>query len=168
MTVADQMREHQGRCQPHLLRLRMLARCEAGTALPWRVAAEVREATSAVIAEAEAASRAALAAMAGTRRQAEDETFLWVRLTRLARAADEAADAAHGRDASGLRRHLGRFDALTDALWTVQHAVCVQAPAAPGQPALPAGRQVPARVHRGCRHASGSPAHTSAVSYLCS
>jgi len=62
MTFADRMRDHQGRCQPHLLRLRILARGEAGTACPSQVTAEVRDATNAIIAEAEAAGRASLAA----------------------------------------------------------------------------------------------------------
>jgi hypothetical protein len=137
MTFADQMRDHHSRCQPHLLRLRMLARSEAGAPLPRQVTAEVREATNAIIAETEAAGRAALAAMAGSRRHPEAETFLWVRLARLARAADEAVDAALGADASRLRRHLGRFDALTAATWTVQHAVHAQAPPAAPSPAIP-------------------------------
>jgi len=62
MTCADQIREHQARCQPHLLRLRLLARGEARTTAPRQIAAEVREATNAVLAEAEAAIRTALAA----------------------------------------------------------------------------------------------------------
>ncbi len=130
MTFTDRMRdqrgqiqEHQGRCQPHLVRLRMLARGEAGTVLPRQVTAEVRKATNAVIAEAEAASRAALAGEADSRRQLEKETFLLVRLARLAGAADEAVDAARGGDAPGLRRHLERFSAFTAAIWTVQRAV---------------------------------------------
>jgi hypothetical protein len=137
MTFADQICDHQRRCRPHLLRLRGLARGEAGTALPRQVTAEVRDATNAIIAEAEAAGRAALAAMAGSRRQPEAETFLWVRLTRLAGAADEAVDAARAADASGLRCHLGRFDALTAAIWTVQHDVYVQAPLRQTPPAAP-------------------------------
>jgi hypothetical protein len=115
----------------------MLARGEADAALPRQISAEVRDATNAIIAELEAASRAALAAMVGGRRQSEAETFLWVRLARLMGAADEAVDAARGADASGLRRHLGRFDALTSAIWTVQHAVFVQAPLRQAPPAVP-------------------------------
>jgi hypothetical protein len=128
MTFDDQIDDHQGRCQVHLLRLRILAHGEAAAVLPPGIAAEVRAATNVIIAEAEAAGRAVLAAMAGGRRQSEAETFLWVRLARLAGAADEAVNAARGGDAPGLRRHLGRFDALTSAIWTVQHAV--YAPAA--------------------------------------
>ena len=131
MTFADRMRDHQGRCQPHLLRLRMLAPGEAGAAHPSQVTAEVRDATNAIIAEAQAAGRASLAATAGDRRRSEAETFLWVRLARLMRAADEAADAACAGDAPGLRRHLDRFNALTGAMWAVQHGVYAGAPAEP-------------------------------------
>jgi hypothetical protein len=124
MTFAGPIGDHQRRCQPHLVRLRMLvAGGEAGAALPGQAAAEVRDATDAVLAEAEAAGRAALAAISGSRRQPEAETFLWVRLARLAGAADEAVDTARGGDASGLRRHLARFDTLTTAIWAVQHAM---------------------------------------------
>ena len=131
MTFTDEMRDHQRRCQPHLLRLRMLAGDGVGPAVLRQVTAEVREATNAIIAEAEAASRAALAAMASDRRQSEAETFLLVRLTRLARSADEAVDAARGGDAPGLLRHVVRFNALTAAIWTGQDAMHVPALAVP-------------------------------------
>lgn len=138
MSFDEQVRDHQRRCQRHLARLRVLARCEAGAPLPSQAAAEVREASNAVITEAEAASRAALAAVAGTYRQPEAETFLWARLARLAGAADEAVSAARGTDVPGLRRHLDRFDALTAAIWAVQDAV-VQVPRhrAPASTAVP-------------------------------
>jgi hypothetical protein len=45
--------------------------------LPRQVAAEVREATNAVIGEAEAAGQAALAAAAGSRGEPESGIFLW-------------------------------------------------------------------------------------------
>lgn len=112
-----------------LLRLRITARGEAGAALPRQVTGVVRDATNVVLAEVEAAGRAVLAATAAGRRRSEAETFLLVRLTRLARAADEAVDAARGGDAPGLRRRLDRFNALTAAVWAVQQAVCVPAPA---------------------------------------
>lgn len=137
MAVADHARDHQGRCQPHLLRLRILARGEADTGTPLRVTAEVRDATNVIIAEAEAAGRAAIAATDGGRQRSEAETFLWVRLARLARAADEAVDAARAGDAAGLRRHLEQFGALTTAIWTVQQAVTVRAPAGSVPPAAP-------------------------------
>lgn len=71
MTFAHQMRDHQGRCQPHLLRLRMLARGDADTARPGQVTAEVQDATNAIISEAEAAGRALLGTTADERRQSE-------------------------------------------------------------------------------------------------
>jgi hypothetical protein len=122
MIVASQIRHHQSRCQPHLLRLRMVALGETGTTLPWQAIVEIREATNAIIAEAEAGS-AALAAVAADRGERESETFLLVRLNRLAVAADEAVNAARGGDGTRLRRQLARFDALTSAIWAVQHAI---------------------------------------------
>ena len=122
MIVSSQIRDHQSRCQPHLLRLRLLALGETGAALPRQLILEIREATNAIIAEAEAGS-AALAAMAADRGEPETETFLLVRLNRLAVAADEAVNAARGGDGTRLRRDLARFDALTSAIWAVQHAM---------------------------------------------
>lgn len=128
MTVADQIRDHQSRCYPHLRRLHSVARGEAGSTVPRQIAAEVRDATSAILAEAEAAVRTALAAAAGRRREPATETFLRARLTRLAGAADEAVSAARSGHAPGLRSRLRRFDTLTSAIWTVQHAVYGQVP----------------------------------------
>jgi hypothetical protein len=120
MTFADKIRGHQGCCQMHLIRLRMLACAEPGAALPPQAAAQVREATSTVVAEAEAAGRAVLATLAGSRRHSVAETFLLVRLARLAGAAEEAINAAREGDCSRLCRHLRRFDALATAIWTVE------------------------------------------------
>lgn len=119
MTAAEDIRHHQARCQPYLLRLRMLTRGGGG---PTLTAAEVSHATGAIVAEARAASRVALAN--GDSGHPGARTFLAVRLNRLARAAEEAIAAAREGDASGLRRHLYRFEALTSAIWTAQHAVC--------------------------------------------
>ena len=121
MSVADQIKDHQARCLASLISLRMLAQGEAGVPLPRWVIAEVAQATSAVLAEAEAAGRAALTA-AGL---ASDRpgTFLQVRLDRLAAAADDAIAAARAGDCGEMRRHLRRFDTLTSAIWTVQDAV---------------------------------------------
>ena len=80
------------------------------------------QATDAVVVEASAASRAALAD--GDSGHPGAATFLRVRLNRLARAAEEAIAAAGDGDTAGLRRHLHRFEALTSAIWTAQHAVC--------------------------------------------
>lgn len=121
MTFADQIREHQSQCHPHLRRLRLLARGEDDVIVPRQVTAEVREATSAVITQAEATIRKALAATAGKSREPAIETLLRARLTRLADAADEAVRAALVRDTPRLRSVLRRFEALTSAIWTVQH-----------------------------------------------
>jgi hypothetical protein len=126
MTFANQMRSHQSRCQPQLLKLRMLAQSEADAVLCEQVTAEIRDATNAIIAEAEAMSFAALGD--GGRRELKSETFLWARLIRLATAADQAVNAARSGDVSGLRVHLNRFDTLTSAIWTVQRAVYGQEP----------------------------------------
>jgi hypothetical protein len=104
MTFANQMRSHQSRCRPQLLRLRMLARSEADAVLCGQVIAEIRDATNAIIAEAEAMSFAALGD--GGRRGPEAETFLWARLTRLATTADQAVNAASSGDVCGLRAHM--------------------------------------------------------------
>jgi len=124
MTAAEEIQHHQARCQPYLLRLRMLTRGEGEPAL---ITAEVGQATGAVVVEASAASRAALAD--GDSGHPGAETFLRVRLNRLARAGEEAIGAARDGDTAGLRRHLHRFEALTSAIWTAQHAVC--GPASP-------------------------------------
>jgi hypothetical protein len=85
-----------------------------------QVTVGVREATSAVIAEAEATIRAALAATADSSREAAMEAFLRARLSRLGAAADEAGTAARACDAYRLRNAVRRFEALTSAIWTVQ------------------------------------------------
>lgn len=123
MTFADRIHDHQARCHPHLLRLQLVARGDADASVPRHIAAEVREATNAILAEAEAAVRTVLAAAADRGREPATETFLQARLARLASAAEEAVTAAHGGHAPGLRSRLRRFDELTSAIWTVQHAV---------------------------------------------
>jgi len=57
MTTAEEIQHHQARCQPHLLRLRMLA-CGDGEARP--TAAEVSKTTGVILVEAQAASLVAL------------------------------------------------------------------------------------------------------------
>ena len=119
MTAAEEIQDHQARCQPDLLALRMLARIGDE---PTRTAAEVGRATSAIIAEARAASQAALADRSC--RHPGAETFLRVRLNRLAKAAAEAVAAAQEDDAARLRHYLRRFEAVTSAIWAAEHAVC--------------------------------------------
>jgi hypothetical protein len=125
MTTADPKRDRQLRCQRQLLRLRMLVLSQEGMT-PARRAGEIRAATNAVIAEVEATSRALL--KAGEHAPGA-QTFLWVRVTRLALAADQAVHAARSGDISALDAHLRHFDALTSALWAVQDAVYGQQPA---------------------------------------
>jgi hypothetical protein len=117
MTVADRTEGHQARCLPHLLVLRMLARDEGEAPSPWLAMAKVAQATDAILAEAEAAGRAARAAGGDG---PGPGIFLSVRLSRLAVAAGEAVAAAGAGDFTQLRRHLRRFEALTSAIWTVQ------------------------------------------------
>jgi hypothetical protein len=134
MTAADEIRDHQARCQPHMFRLLMLSRGEAGLGLP---AVEVGEATGAIIAEAEASSRAALAAGADGSHPGAG-TFLRVRLDRLTVAADEAVAAARHGNPADLRLHLLRFEALTSAIWTVQDSLYGQLPSIRPEPVPPA------------------------------
>ncbi len=119
MTSTDKIEDHRARCQPHVLRLRLIARDEGGgTALTWQAVTEVVQATGAILAEAEAAGSAACAAVGpGV------ATLLSVRLTRLTAAANDAIAAAGDGDSSQLRRYLHRFEVLTSAIWTVQQAV---------------------------------------------
>jgi hypothetical protein len=122
MPDTDQIQDHQARCLADLISLRMLARGEAGTPPPRWIVVEIARATSAILAEAEAAGRAALAA-AGAGDNRGGETFLRVRLDRLAAAAHDAIDAARAGNSAELRQHLHRFDVLTSAIWTVHDAV---------------------------------------------
>jgi hypothetical protein len=117
MASAGQMHDHQERCRPYLLTLRMLARGQDDPAL---AAAQAAKATGAVIAEVEAATQAALADGRGARRHPADRAFPRVRLNRLAAAAEQVVAAARDEDTAGLRRHLRRFEALTSASWTVE------------------------------------------------
>jgi hypothetical protein len=122
MPDADQIQDHQERCLADLISLQMLARGEAGTPPPRWVVVEIARATGAILAEAEAAGRAALAAAGGSSNRG-GETFLRVRLDRLAAAAHDAIAAARAGNSAELRSHLRRFDVLTSAIWTVHDAV---------------------------------------------
>jgi hypothetical protein len=122
MSVADQTQDHQARCLAHLISLRMLAREQTGMPPPRWMVVEIAKATGAILAEAEAAGHAALAAVGGARGRG-DETFLRVRLDRLAAAANDAITAARAGNSAELRQHLRRFDALTSAIWAVHDAV---------------------------------------------
>jgi hypothetical protein len=123
MTIGDTTEDHQARCLPYMLRLRMIARGEAGAALSWQAVSDVVQATGAILAEAQAAG----AEGAGGDGQAAADPgaaiFLSVRLSRLAAAANDAIVAAGEGDSGLLRRRLHRFEVLTSAIWTVQQAV---------------------------------------------
>jgi hypothetical protein len=125
MATADDIRDHSARCAPHLAWLRVLTAREAEEPFPPALADEVSQEISLILAEVHAAARAAVAAVAATRRNAVSG-FLEVRLTRLAAAAREAADAAKEADTAALRRKLGRFEALTSAMWAVELATSPQ------------------------------------------
>jgi hypothetical protein len=120
MSIVDQIEDHQARCQPHVLRLRMIARDEAGTALLWQMVADVTQAADAILAEAEAAGSETFASGGGGPGAG---TFLSVRLNRLAVAANDMIAAAGAEDPAQLRRRLHRFEVLTSAIWTVQQGV---------------------------------------------
>jgi hypothetical protein len=49
VTFANQIRHHQSRCHPHLLRLRLVARGEASSMAPGQIVAEVRDATNKIL-----------------------------------------------------------------------------------------------------------------------
>src|SRR6201997_5237067 len=96
MTANTQLDDFHSRCRQQLLRLRLLAGALDGTGLPREFTAQIRDATNAIIAEVEAMSRGVL--LASERPEPQAETFLWVRVARLAAAADRAVDAARSRD----------------------------------------------------------------------
>lgn len=119
MAAPCDIRDHHVRCEPHLARLQMMARYEAHEPLPPDLPDGVIEATGAVLAEAQAAGRVLVAALASGQRRAVT-ALLDARLGRLAAAADEMTAAAKDEDVAALRRHLRKFEVLTSALWTVQ------------------------------------------------
>ena len=131
MNTADDVRDHQTRCGPHLARLWMLAVGAGGAPLADGVAGQVTKATSAILAEVKAAERAALAPAADGR-TAGTRPLLAARLTRLEHAADDAVASARDGNAVTLRDQLRRFGTLTSAMWTVQLSVCDEATARAG------------------------------------
>ena len=56
MDVTGQLEDHEARCLPHLLTLRMLARDTPEAPLPWLAVAEVTRATEAILSEVEVAA----------------------------------------------------------------------------------------------------------------
>jgi hypothetical protein len=132
------MHDHEERCRPYLLMLRMLARGEGEPAL---AAAQAAQATGAIIAEVEAA-QAAQAADRGTHRHPAPR----VRLNRLTAAAERVVAAAQEEDTAGLRRHLRRFEALTSASWTMEQAEGDQSPPGRGRRHVRAGMTATVRM----------------------
>lgn len=125
---------------PHLARLAGLAQRRPDVPLLPSSATEVASATRTVLAEVEAAGRAAVAAAAGHQPAALAE-FLATRLARLAAAADDATTAARSGDVSSLTRELHRFDSLTAALCAVQRAIAGPAGRSPAAPPVPGQTQ---------------------------
>lgn len=121
MVVDDRIHERQARCQQHLIRLLMLARADVGSVVPQQAAAEIHDATQAVLAEVTAAGDLAVLTDGG--RRCYPEPFLGVRLARLEATADAAIQAALAGNTADLRCYVRRFDALVSAVWVVQHAL---------------------------------------------
>jgi hypothetical protein len=119
MDVTDLLEDHQARCLPHLLTLRMLARYTSEVPLPWLAVVEVTQATEAILAEV---GEAVQAVTGGGPDGPGAGIFLSTRLIRLAGAADDAIAAAGAGDFTQLRTRLRRFDTLTSAIWAVQGA----------------------------------------------
>jgi len=119
MDATDQLEDRQARCLPHLLRLRMLTGLPEAP-LPWLAVAEVTRATEAILAEVEAAVRAATGGGPASMGAPGVGVFLGVRLSRLAAAAGDAVAAAWAGDFTQLRGQLHRFETLTSAIWAVQ------------------------------------------------
>lgn len=128
MPATAQTPEHRLRCEPPLLALRTLARAlddEQGY-VSRHVVVAVSQATSAVLAEVAAASQTT---------SGRSEQLLRTRLERLAGAAEAAIDAARLADRAELCRQLGRFEALTAAVWIVHEGLSDQAALTrPGKP----------------------------------
>jgi hypothetical protein len=129
--MIDELRNHQARCIPHVAMLRMFAGGIADTPLPPDAAEQVARATGAILAEAKAAARAALAAATGSHSRPASVSLLRARQARLEQAADDAVasarEAAQSGNLAALRQRLQRFEALTSAMWTVQLSVLEQA-----------------------------------------
>lgn len=117
----DQMDDRRLRCRQQLSRLWALTLRQDSGPASLQGAAELRDATNAVLGEVEAMGRTLLDH--DGRPAPAAETFMWVRVARLATTADQAVDAARRGDAAGLRAHLRHFETLTSALWTVWDAM---------------------------------------------
>ena len=127
MIGTDDLRDHQARCMPHVAILQMFASNLTDVQLPADAARRVADATSAILAEARAAGRAALTAVADDDLRSANLSLLTARQARLEHAAQDAIasarEAARGGNVAALRQRLQRFDTLTSAMWTVQLSV---------------------------------------------
>ena len=134
MIGTDDLRDHQARCVPHMAILQMFASNLADVQFPPDAARRVAEATSAILAEARAAGRAALTAVADDGLRSANLSLLTARQARLEHAAEDAIasarEAARGGNIAALRQRLQRFEVLTSAMWTVQLSVWEEAAAA--------------------------------------
>lgn len=113
--------------------LHMFASGLADMPFPPDAVEQVAHATSAILDEARAAGRTALAGMTGTRFRPGHLSLLTARQARLEHAAEDAVASAREAAADGnvaaLRQRLQRFEVLTSAMWTVQLSVWEQATA---------------------------------------
>lgn len=123
MEDPDGLRDHQARCRPYLLELRMLTRDQAAAAPARQLAAEIGQVTGAILAEVEAVAQAASAVTTGSCHGPGVARLLEARLARLHGAARAAIAAAREEDTAGLRHQVRRFEALISAMWTVHSAV---------------------------------------------
>jgi len=127
MIGTDDLRDHQARCMPHVAILQMFASSLADVQLPPDAVRRVADATGAILAEARAAGRTALTAVADEGLRSANLSLLTARQARLEHAAEDAIasarEAARGGNIAALRQRLQRFDTLTSAMWTVQLSV---------------------------------------------
>ena len=120
MLLIDQADDRRLRCRQELSRLWTLALSQDSGPVSLRASA-LRDAVNAILGEVEAMGRTVLGG--DGRLPPAAETFLWVRVARLATTADQVVDAARRGDAAGLLAHLRHFETLMSALWTVQDAL---------------------------------------------
>jgi hypothetical protein len=121
VVLVDQMDDRRLRCGQQLSRLRALTQRQESGPISLQCAAELQDATNAILGEVEEMGRTMLDH--DGRLAPAAETFMWVRVARLATTADQAVDAARRGDTAGLRAHLRHFETLTSALWTVWDAM---------------------------------------------
>ena len=126
MGAPEQIQQCRARCAPDITGLRMLARELGDGPLTPGGVLQTAQATNAIVVQARAGCRTALGAVRGGLPHAGDLSLLTSRLARLEGAAGAAVTAASEGNATSLRRHLWRFDALTAAIWTVLSSVATR------------------------------------------